>query len=56
MAQRKIDIPIFTRIFVFALHDRSNKKVLTDHILVIQERLTLVEEGGILSIGQELLA
>lgn len=56
MTQRKIDIPIFTRVFTLALHDRSHKNVPTDHILVVQERLALVEEGGILSVGQELVA
>lgn len=56
MTQRKIDIPIFTRIFILALHDRSHKDVPTNHILGVQERLALVEKGGILSVGQELMA
>lgn len=55
VAEGKIDIPVFTSIFVLAVHDRRNKNVPTDHILVVQELLTLVEERGILSIGQELV-
>lgn len=55
MTQRKIDVPIFPRNLVLGVHDRRNKDVLTDHILVVQELLTLVEEGGILSVGQKLV-
>lgn len=54
MVKREIDISVFAWNFFATVEDGCNKNVVTSHILVVEELLALVEEGGILSIGQEL--
>jgi hypothetical protein len=39
---------------VATVHDGGDENILTDYILVIQEFLTLIKEGSILRVRQEL--
>lgn len=54
MVEREIDISVFAWNFLTTVEDGCNKDVVTSHVLVVEELLALVEEGGIISIGQEL--
>jgi hypothetical protein len=54
VVEREIDISVFAWNFVATVEDGCNKNVVTSHVLVVEELLALVEEGGILSISQEL--